>query len=178
MEGPDVRLGLREVDASLPAVGRVDLGHERGGHLEERNAPLVGRGAEAGDVADHSPSEGDQVVVPGHPRIDQLRPDPLGGLERLLRLAGIELELALAREELGVPRPYVPVRDDERAALERREARADQPLAHVGRVAARLPAGPDHPEVARRVPHLGQVGRRPRAASRASAGRIARATSS
>ena len=71
--GADVVLRLGQVDAGLAAVGGVDLGDERGGHLHDRHAALVGGGAEAGEVADDAAAERDHVVGAGHPRGERAR---------------------------------------------------------------------------------------------------------
>ena len=62
-ERADHVLRLGQVDAHLAAHGAVDLGQERGGHLEEAEAPGVGGGDEAGQVADHAAADGHRPRV-------------------------------------------------------------------------------------------------------------------
>ena len=65
--GAGVVLALRQVDPGLAAVGGVDLGDQRGRHLDDRHAALVEVGAEAGEVADDAAAERDDVVLARHP---------------------------------------------------------------------------------------------------------------
>ena len=90
--GAGVVLALGQVDAGLAAVGGVDLGDQRGRHLDDRHAALVEVGAEAGQVADDAAAEGDDVVLAGHPGPGQLAQDPLGLGHRLRRLARLDLD--------------------------------------------------------------------------------------
>ena len=76
--GADVVLRLGQVDAGLAAVGRVDLGDQRGRHLHDRHPALVGRRAEAREVADDAAAERDDVVgARSISRGQQLAPHPL-----------------------------------------------------------------------------------------------------
>ncbi len=103
--GAGVVLALGQVDAGLAAVGGVDLGDEGRRHLDDRDAALVGVGAEAGQVADHAAAERDDVVLAGHPGAGQLAQHPLGLGHRLRRLAGLDLDPGLERlEAIGVER--------------------------------------------------------------------------
>ena len=83
MVGAGVVLALGQVDAGLAAVGGVDLGDQRGRHLDDRHAALVEVGAEAGEVADDAAAERDDVVLAGHPGAGQLAQHPLGLGHRL-----------------------------------------------------------------------------------------------
>ena len=86
--GADVVLALGQVDAGLAAVGRVDLGHQRGRHLDVAHAALVDRRAEAGEVADHAaPDRHDEVAALGA-RLRQRAQHVLGAVDRLVLLAG------------------------------------------------------------------------------------------
>ena len=49
--GADVVLGLGKVHSGLAAVGRIDLGDEGRGRLDQIHAPLVGGRAEAGEIS-------------------------------------------------------------------------------------------------------------------------------
>jgi hypothetical protein len=60
VEGAHHVLAERMVDRGLAAHRRVHLREERGGHLQVRDAALVGGRREAGDVADHAAAERDQ----------------------------------------------------------------------------------------------------------------------
>ena len=85
--GADVVLGLGEVDPGLAAVGGVDLRHQSRRHLDIADPALVGRGAEAAQVADHPAAERHEHVLPGHAGARQLGPDDLGVRHRLGLLA-------------------------------------------------------------------------------------------
>ena len=78
-EGPDQVLAGREVDAGLPADAAIDHRQQRGRHLHQRHAAQVGRGDEAGEVADHPAAE---------------RDDRLAALGALARQPGIEFARA------------------------------------------------------------------------------------
>ena len=84
----DVVLGLRQVHARLAAVRGVHLGHERGGHVHDRHAALVGRGAEAREIADDAPAQRDQMVSSGDAGRDQRLPHGFRAGEGLLLLPG------------------------------------------------------------------------------------------
>ena len=92
--GADVVLGLGQVDPGLAAVGGIDLGDERGRHLDHADAALVGRRAEAGEVADDPAAEGHDVVCARGALPDQRVPDALGRLQGLVLLAGRDLDEA------------------------------------------------------------------------------------
>jgi hypothetical protein len=57
VEGADHVLAQRMVDAGLAADRRVHLGQQRGGHLDEVDAPLVDGRRETGHVADHAAAQ-------------------------------------------------------------------------------------------------------------------------
>ena len=99
--GARVVLALREVDAGLAAVRRVDLRHERRRHLHDRHAALVGGGAEAGEVADHAAAEREHVVAVLHARGGQAAQHAAGLLPRLRRLAGRDRERRRRRPGSG-----------------------------------------------------------------------------
>ena len=86
--GADVVLRRRQVDAGLAAVRRVDLRDERGRDLHDRHAALVGRRAEAREVADDAAAERDEVIGSRHARAGERGPHAIGGGERLALLAG------------------------------------------------------------------------------------------
>ena len=48
------------VDAGFTADTRIDLGHQRGGDLHERNAAQIGRRGESCEIPDHPAAQGDQ----------------------------------------------------------------------------------------------------------------------
>ena len=60
IEGADQVLAERVVDAHLAADGAVHLRQQRRRHVHERDAAQVGRGGEAGHVADDAAAEGDE----------------------------------------------------------------------------------------------------------------------
>jgi hypothetical protein len=64
VERADHVLAARMVDRGLAAHRRVDLREQRRRHLDERHAALVGRGGEAGEVADHAAAERHDRGVP------------------------------------------------------------------------------------------------------------------
>lgn len=84
--GADVVLRLGKIDAGLTPVGGVDLRDERRRHLNHRDAALVDGGAEAGEVADHAATEGQQGIVAAHAGAGELAEDPLGRGHGLLLL--------------------------------------------------------------------------------------------
>jgi hypothetical protein len=100
--GADVVLGLGQVHPGLPAVGRVHLRDQRRRHLHDRDAALVGRGTEAGQVADHASADGHEVVAAAHALRGQRPPDALGGAQRLVLLPRRHLDDA--REAGDAPR--------------------------------------------------------------------------
>ncbi len=59
VEGADEVLAGPRVHSGLAADRAVNLRDDRGGDLDARDATLVDRGDEAGEVADHSAAEGD-----------------------------------------------------------------------------------------------------------------------
>ena len=64
-EGADQVLALGQVHPRLAADGRVDLGQQRGGHVDVRGAPVVGGGGEPGHVGHDAAAHGDDHVGPG-----------------------------------------------------------------------------------------------------------------
>ena len=142
MEGADVVLGLGQVHPGLAAIGRVDLGHQRGRHLGEADPALVGGRAEPGQVADHAAAERDDDVLARHPAPGQLGPHDLGVRDGLRLLAGHDRHAAAQRlEVLAVPPTGVPVGDQEPAAGDRRRPEAllgQQAVPDVGRIVGRL----------------------------------------
>ena len=56
-ERPHHVFGGRQIDPHLAAHRAIDLGQQRGGHLEEADAAGVGGGDEAGQVADHTATD-------------------------------------------------------------------------------------------------------------------------
>ena len=76
--GAGVVLALGQVHSCLPTVSGVDLRDQSGWDLNNRNATLVGVGAEAGEVADHAAAEGDDVVLAGHSGPSQIAQHSLG----------------------------------------------------------------------------------------------------
>ena len=101
VERADVVLGLGEVDAGLAAVGGVDLRDERRRHLHVAHAPLVGGGAEPGEVADDAAAERDHDVLARHPGPRQLGPHDLGVRDRLRLLAGHDRDPPDERLDVG-----------------------------------------------------------------------------
>ena len=145
-----VVLPLGEVDARLPAVGGVDLGHERGGDLHVADAALVHRRAEAGEVAHHAAAHrGDQVVAAD--ARERHRPQDLLGLrERLVPLAGRDRMAPVGCD--AVRGGHVLVGDREAAAPGRpEEAAREQAAAEEDRVLPASAARPCHPRARRRL---------------------------
>ena len=83
MERADQVLALRQVHGGLAADGRVDLRRERGGDLYDREPPHVGGGDEAGQIADHAPTQGHHHVGPVRLLGGELPVQGVGHLERL-----------------------------------------------------------------------------------------------
>ncbi len=109
-EGADEVLSLRQVHRGLPADRGVDLRGERRRHLHERDAPHVGGGDEAGEVADRSPAQRHHDVVPVGLLGRELAKQRLVDLQGLRRLArrdaeedGAEVPLQEALREGGEP---------------------------------------------------------------------------
>ena len=167
MKGPDVILGLLEVDTGLAAVGGIDLGHERRGDLHVAHAALVGGGTEAGQVADHSAAQGDDDVLAGEAGARQFGPHDLGVRNRLRALSRHDHHLAAQRRHrVAIQAPDVAVGHQEAPARDRRgpEAGLQQARTDADRVVARRSRGPDQPDPGRHA--LGRhqhVGHRVRA---------------
>ncbi len=149
--GADVVLGLGEVHAGLAAVGGVHLGDERGGNLHDRHPALVGRRAEAREVADDPAAERDQVVGARHARRRQLVPHAPSGGECLVGLSRGDRDRRGERPQpLRVKRADGLVGDAERprdGAVERPAlgpvSPIEQSTPHEHRV---LPGGCDRPQ--------------------------------
>ena len=130
--GADVVLGLGQVDPGLAAVGGVDLGHERGRHLHDGDAALVGGRAEAREVAHHAAAQRHDVVGAGGALRDERVPDPLGRRERLVLLARRDLDEAGGIGDApGVQRGDGLVADDHAAPAAGHGARSSGPT-HTG----------------------------------------------
>ena len=67
MERADHVLGFGQIDAHLAAHRAIDLGQQRGGHLQEAEPAGVGGGDEAGQVADHPAADGHDDVCRSAP---------------------------------------------------------------------------------------------------------------
>ena len=61
-ERTDEVLALGEVDPGLAADGRVDLGQQRGGHVQVGRTPVIGRSSEPADVGDDATPDGDDDI--------------------------------------------------------------------------------------------------------------------
>ena len=75
------------VDAGLAAHRGVDLRQQRGGYLDEVDAPLVAGRRKAGHVADHAAADGNQAAVPIEPVLQQGVEDPVEDVQILVFLA-------------------------------------------------------------------------------------------
>jgi hypothetical protein len=168
----DTHVVLRggQVDARLATVGRVDLGDQGGGRLDQGNAALVGGGAEPRQVTDDAPAEGQHAVVAPGARRCQLAEHPLGLRDRLRRLGALDCDGRLA----GRQQPCVSLEDGLVGNAERpgRQGfgerfpggleQADRPLADRGRVGSALRFRPGHPDGGRalhgREPRRGGLG--------------------
>ena len=198
--GADVVLGLGEVDAGLPAVGRVDLGHERRRDLHDRHPALVGRRDEPGEVADDAATDRDDVVVAaralgGQVRARRARPWPAScGLprrqgERRLRRAGAAARAAAPacssvttkrREAPAAARaaPRAAAADPDRVARPTRRAPtgAARPAAPRGSRRSQGSASSAAPRAPRRHDRVGggEVGRLARRQQRGERAAVAR----
>ena len=152
MVGADVVLRLREVDAGLAPVGRVDLGDERRRDLDEAHAALIGGGAEAGEIADDATAEGDDHVLAGHAAAGELGPHDLGVGDRLRLLAGHDRDAPVERlERIAVQVPDAPVGHEEAASgHDRCRPEAEEPRPDEHGVVARRTRRPQQ-RGARRV---------------------------
>src|SRR6185369_15785139 len=56
-------LPLGQVDTSLAADRRIDLGHERRGDVDASDAAEVDRGEETGGIAERTSTDGDDPVA-------------------------------------------------------------------------------------------------------------------
>jgi hypothetical protein len=63
MEGAEQVLALRRIDPGLAADGGIDLGQQRGRHLDEIDAAAQDRSGKAGEIADHPAPERDDKIV-------------------------------------------------------------------------------------------------------------------
>ena len=88
VERARVVLAFGKVDSGLSPVRRVDLRDHGGRHLDHRHAALVGRRAEAREVAHDAAAEGQQRVAALHPGPRQRAQHALGLGDRLVVLAG------------------------------------------------------------------------------------------
>src|SRR6201999_693425 len=96
----------RKFTAGSAAIGTVACRDERSRDLHDRQATLVGRRAEAGEVADDAAAERDEGVAAVDSGLDQRRPDRLGGGKRLAVLARADRDFAEQPGELiAVQRP-------------------------------------------------------------------------
>ncbi|MCY1411146.1 hypothetical protein D9M71_265280 [compost metagenome] len=134
------------VDPGLAPHRGIHLGQQRGRHLDEIDPALVAGGGEAGHVADHPATQGDQGGLAVMPRLEQLVEDQLQGFPVLERLPvgqddaghGITGEGFLQafeierRDRLVGDDRHLPAMD-----VRREEARiVQQPFADVDRIAA------------------------------------------
>ncbi|MNO86913.1 hypothetical protein D3C76_783280 [compost metagenome] len=69
VEGTDHVLAQRMVDPGLAPHRGIHLGQQRGRHLDEIDPALVAGGGEAGHVADHPATQGDQGGLAVMPRL-------------------------------------------------------------------------------------------------------------
>ena len=156
MKGADVVLRLCEVDAGLAAVGRVDLRDDRRRDLDERHPALVGRRAEAGEVADDAAAQCNHDVGPGGAVTHHLRPDDLGVCDRLGLFAGHDPDAPEQRlERLAIVTSGVVVADQDPPAgnaLWPEAVLADESLADVDRVVGRLAGRPQDADAVTRHP--------------------------
>ena len=74
------------VDGGLAADGRINLGEQRGRHLDERNASLIACRSEANNVASITPPQGDESGVTAMAGFQQSGHDPLEGGQGLVGL--------------------------------------------------------------------------------------------
>ncbi len=97
-EGPDHVFRFGQIDADLATHGTIDLGQQRSGNLQEAEAPGVGGGNEAGQVADHAAADRDDDRLAIGAEFEQALPHHGGhveGLRRLARLDGHDVDLDL-----------------------------------------------------------------------------------
>ena len=137
MEGADQVLRALMVDAGLAPHRAVDHRQQRRGELHPEHAAHVGRGREAGHVADDAAPEGDHQPVPAQPRlhervVDRVQRAPVlvalavgdeharegtQAPQRLLDLRAVARPYGAARPEDGLParegseQPHEPVPD-------------------------------------------------------------------
>ena len=159
--GAGVVLALRQVDAGLAPVGGVDLRDERRRHLHDRDAALVGGGAEAREVADDAAAEREHVVAVLHPgpgEAAQHAPRLLPGLRRLAGRDGDRRRHVA--EALAVEAPDRLVGHEEGAAVHGRRHAAEDAPPDEHRVVARRGARPHELRARRRVRERAQVRQR------------------
>src|SRR5689334_6738016 len=87
MKGADQILAGLQIDASLAADGRVNLGHNCGGNLDDIDSAHVNRGEKTGHISDNAPAQGDQHSVAIGTESDQLFRQCLDGCHSLVTLA-------------------------------------------------------------------------------------------
>src|SRR5688572_18008568 len=123
MENPDQILAREGVDGGLAPDRRIHHRYQSGWYLDDRDPPHVGRGDEAGQIADHPAAKSDHSRVPtialGEHLVGEAAPG-LAGLVGFARLnsedidsAGLELALDLSsiqRLDVRVGDDRVPVR--------------------------------------------------------------------
>ena len=129
MERADEVLALGQVDAGLAADRGVDLGDEGRRHLDEGHAAEVGRGEEAGRVAERAAADGDERLAPLDPEARQL---PRGVLDDRQAFRGLAL-----RQQDALDRPAVA----RQAVGDAAPAAAHAPGSEM-RIARRAPAVP------------------------------------
>ncbi len=101
VEGADEVLPARRVHADLPPHRCVQHREQGGRHLDERDAPQVGGGDEAGEVAHHAAPDRDDGGIPPESAVEQRVGEDAPPFPGLGGLARGEDEAALA--EVGTP---------------------------------------------------------------------------
>ena len=87
VEGADHVLAQRVVDAGLAAHRGIDLGQQRGRHLDEVHPALIAGRGEPAHVADHPATKGDEGGLAIMAILQQTVEDQLQGFPVLVRLA-------------------------------------------------------------------------------------------
>src|SRR5690606_33657270 len=87
VEGADHVLAQGAVDAGLATHGRINLGEQRGGDLDEVHATLIGSCGKTAHVSDNASTEGKQGAVSGKVALEQGIVDAADSLQGLVFLA-------------------------------------------------------------------------------------------
>ena len=89
-ERADHVLGPGQVHAHLAADGAVDLGQERRGHLNQRQAAGIRGGGEAGQIPDHAAADRHDGRLAIGPQLQQLLPQVIGHFHAFGGFAGFD----------------------------------------------------------------------------------------